>query len=92
MGLFFSDVDEIKSAAETTSRITHSNSDGINGAILQALSTFCALNDMNSRDHIKFIQDVALEFQPGDKGRYSIYFSVLKEKKDHFSWKPSFKS
>ncbi len=64
MGLCFLDVDDVKAAAETTSRITHSHMDGINGAILQAVSTFCALNDMDVRDHIKLIQDVASKFQP----------------------------
>jgi len=83
VGLFFSDIDSIKSAAEISAKITHSNDDGINGAVLQALSTHCALRDMNAEEHTKVIQDAARKFEPGNKGKVT-YAYFLKNPTQNF--------
>jgi poly(ADP-ribose) glycohydrolase ARH3 len=66
VGLFFDDVDQVVESAKVSAKITHFNRDGINGAVLQAVATHCALKDATKEETIRILKNLAGTFDSED--------------------------
>ena len=67
VGLFFDDIDKVVEAATLSAKITHFNRDGINGAILQAVTTHCALKDSAKEETIRILKNLSEKFESDEE-------------------------
>jgi poly(ADP-ribose) glycohydrolase ARH3 len=67
IGLFFDSVEKVIENAEVSSKITHFHRDAINGAVLQAVATHCALHDSSKDETIQILKNLARKFETEDE-------------------------
>ena len=66
IGLFFDSVEKVIENAGISAKITHFHRDAINGAVLQAVATHCALHDSSKDETLQILKNLARKFEAED--------------------------